>query len=923
MRERLPLASFLSILTTLSLAAGAFATTGPELAQSGEQPQSGTTEPAQEAPTEDETAEEGPASLSGELVVTSDERTPLFLTRNADGTLSETGGDPIPALVAIEGAAGELIALEGSQVEDAETGDFFEGVIDRPEPDVARVISGEVFSSPQVSLLSEGPDTAAASAVHQANVVWFGKSGISMPSEAAIRGAVTDQAGKYWKEQSGGIVASIGVSGTVYRQNVSFDICNPQETWTRAAALFGRTTSYYWSGNTARHLIVVVPGSVCGGAGNGLGSVGDSLSSGGLVWATVNQADPSTWTGVLAHELGHNFSLMHANQLGCSDLDDGPNSATFFGDFACTVKEYYDSYTVMGMGYTITSGSTSVTNARVPGPLTPVNRKDLGILGGSAGTRVVTVAAGTTQTQTLRATGQTSGVRSLTIIDPKTDEELFVEYRSNIDLDAGTLYADYAATWPVNPTFSPGVRIVRPFQDTSAGKQSNVTSQQATYPIRQWFGTGQTFRSYTTAPNGVPGVSVQVISETPTEATVRVTFNTVRPPFSKVAAPKLAGSATTGSTLSISGGAAANWTPTATKVSYQWLRAGKPITGATGATYKLVPADVGQKISARLTASRDGYTNSTVTTPSASITPAVKRLSGANRYDTSIAVTKTFGNTGGTVYVATGQNFPDALSVGPVAAKAQGSLLLTGSTSASTATLSELKRLAPTKVILVGGTGAISTTVKNQMQRAVPKATFSRISGKNRYETSLNLLEKSFAKGQLKSVYFATGATYADALVAGPVATSNSGAILVIPGMRTGTELNRAISTAKKLGATEAFVLGGKGAVSEQSFAAVKKAFPKTERLGAKNRYETAVVINRKLPKTTTQVWLASGADFPDALSASVPAGTNRSPIYLSRPTCTTQPVAQAVKSRLYGTRFIAGGTGALSGAAANLTVCR
>lgn len=51
-----------------------------------------------------------------------------------------------------------------------------------------------------------------------------------------------------------------------------------------------------------------------------------------------------------------------------------------------------------------------------------------------------------------------------------------------------------------------------------------------------------------------------------------------------------------------------SWTPTPDKVSYQWLRGGAAIIGATGSSYTLTSADLNQHITANVIARRDGYT---------------------------------------------------------------------------------------------------------------------------------------------------------------------------------------------------------------------------------------------------------------------------------------------------------------------------
>lgn len=69
------------------------------------------------------------------------------------------------------------------------------------------------------------------------------------------------------------------------------------------------------------------------------------------------------------------------------------------------------------------------------------------------------------------------------------------------------------------------------------------------------------------------------------------------------ATPTITGTTAVGSTLTASTG---TWT-TGTTFTYQWLRAGTAITGATAATYPLVAADQGKAISVKVTGKKAGY----------------------------------------------------------------------------------------------------------------------------------------------------------------------------------------------------------------------------------------------------------------------------------------------------------------------------
>ena len=63
------------------------------------------------------------------------------------------------------------------------------------------------------------------------------------------------------------------------------------------------------------------------------------------------------------------------------------------------------------------------------------------------------------------------------------------------------------------------------------------------------------------------------------------------------------------------------------------------------------------------------------------------------------------------VYLATGRNFPDALAGGPVAANGDGPLLLVPGSCVPTSVRDEIERLAPDRLVLLGGSGAVSSTL--------------------------------------------------------------------------------------------------------------------------------------------------------------------------------------------------------------------
>ena len=94
----------------------------------------------------------------------------------------------------------------------------------------------------------------------------------------------------------------------------------------------------------------------------------------------------------------------------------------------------------------------------------------------------------------------------------------------------------------------------------------------------------------------------------------------------------------------------------------------------------------------------------------------VTRLAGTDRYATSAAISKsTFVPGVPVAYIASGTNFPDALAGAPVAGMRKGPVLLTERGSVPKVVLDELKRLRPAEIVILGGSGAVNSTVQAQL----------------------------------------------------------------------------------------------------------------------------------------------------------------------------------------------------------------
>ena len=183
---------------------------------------------------------------------------------------------------------------------------------------------------------------------------------------------------------------------------------------------------------------------------------------------------------------------------------------------------------------------------------------------------------------------------------------------------------------------------------------------------------------------------------------------------------------------------------------------------------------------------------------------------GTNRYDTAASVAKSFGDPGKTVFIATGANYPDALAGGAAAGRVGGTLLLTAKDQLPVETIEAFDFLDPSRIVLLGGTSAISESVRTQIQAVLPGVPVVRASGSDRFATAAATSAISFP-GTAAKVYLATGTGFPDALAAAPVAGSD-GAPLLLTTQACVPEPT--LAEIRRLNPSSVVVLGGENAVS-------------------------------------------------------------------------------------------------------------
>ena len=255
----------------------------------------------------------------------------------------------------------------------------------------------------------------------------------------------------------------------------------------------------------------------------------------------------------------------------------------------------------------------------------------------------------------------------------------------------------------------------------------------------------------------------------------------------------------------------------------------------------------------------------------AAATPSNVRFGGMNRYETSVNVSQNNFEKSEYVVLVSGEKFPDAISAAPLAKKYNAPILITEGNNLNVNVYEEIKRLGAKNVFIVGGIGAVSKTIEEQLTALNIQVT--RISGQDRYETSSKVAESI---GTSNGIVLASGENFPDALSIASIAAAKQMPILLTPAKILPDSVKDYINNNS---IPKSYVVGGNDVINDN----VVKDLPNMKRLNGIDRYETNLnVINEFLGDLNfNNVYLAYGGDFPDALCGSAVAAKEAAPIVL------------------------------------------
>lgn len=270
----------------------------------------------------------------------------------------------------------------------------------------------------------------------------------------------------------------------------------------------------------------------------------------------------------------------------------------------------------------------------------------------------------------------------------------------------------------------------------------------------------------------------------------------------------------------------------------------------------------------------------------------VVRTAGASRLDTAVLVSRHAYPWGSrTVLVARQDHYADALAGGPLAAALEAPILLTPTSGLADIVRDELVRLSPDEVLLLGGVSALSDEVAAQIA-ALGIPVIERLSGEDRFATAAAIGDRLLAEvpptpGQVSAIVVEgshpnPNRGWPDAVAASALA---AGARMPIVLATTDTLPLASAAALDRWKVTDVTLVGGERALSPGLADQTRRHVDRVTRIAGADRYETsALAADEAVARgaSTTSVWLASGANWPDALVAGPAAAAEGGVLLLS-----------------------------------------
>lgn len=266
----------------------------------------------------------------------------------------------------------------------------------------------------------------------------------------------------------------------------------------------------------------------------------------------------------------------------------------------------------------------------------------------------------------------------------------------------------------------------------------------------------------------------------------------------------------------------------------------------------------------------------------------VSRISGYDRYETAMNISKKYFETSDAVIIASGEKFPDALIGGSLSTQISAPILLTKNFNTSDKLLEEINRLSPDSIYLLGGNLTIEeiNKLRDKLYYANPEEDVDGIT--IHYFADVN--GNNFYDALYSAPYFGFIRTEYDMLLY----------LSLIP-----------YETIKDSDRISANVIGDINVIYDEP------EYPYVNQTRGKNKYETSALIANRFKKHVNTdldtVIITSGDDYPDGLSSAGVSAVEKAPILLTNKYKLDSSVKNFIKENNIKNVIIVGGEKSIS----------
>ena len=233
-------------------------------------------------------------------------------------------------------------------------------------------------------------------------------------------------------------------------------------------------------------------------------------------------------------------------------------------------------------------------------------------------------------------------------------------------------------------------------------------------------------------------------------------------------------------------------------------------------------------------------------------------LAGEDRFETAITISNSWKKSQEAILVNSTAT-SDLLCATVLSSQIDCPILLTDKNKINESTINEIKRLNVNKLYLIGGADVINESIEKELNRDSIKT--ERISGENRYETSINVANKINKLKKLDTVILVNGEySVADAVSISPVAGNKNIPVIICKDKEAQIQIEWMESNNIK----NSYIIGGEDVIHETIENGLKNNNINTKRIYGKDRYETnaKVIENFYKESKINKIFYCKGKDL-------------------------------------------------------------